>query len=66
MKWWVSYLVTPVVCLPVFFLAIFGGWFETAVAIVVAACVLTVPVWLGWKVIADVEAMQRAASQASG
>ncbi len=65
LKWWVSYLVTPIAALPVYAFAIFGGPVATTISIVVAGCVLAIPVWLGWKVIRDVEAMQLAAMQAS-
>ena len=32
--------------------------------VTIGACALAIPVWLGWKVIRDVEAMQRANSPA--
>ena len=34
------------------------------IAIGIGACALAMPVWFGWKLIADVEAMQRANSPA--
>jgi hypothetical protein len=64
LKWWVSYLVTPLFALPGLFLGLFGTPVEIAVAITIGACALAIPVWLGWKVIRDVEAMQRANSPA--
>jgi hypothetical protein len=65
LKWWVSYLVAPIIGLPVFVTAIFGTPLEIVLAIAIAAGVLAVPVWFGWKLIADVEAMQRANSPTS-
>jgi hypothetical protein len=64
LEWWVSYLVAPIIGLPVFLAALFGTPLQIVIAIAVAACVLVVPVWFGWKLIADVEAMQRANSPA--
>jgi hypothetical protein len=60
LRWWVSYLVTPLLSLPVFFVALFGPPVLIVVAIAFAAGALAIPVWLGWRVVRDVEAMQRA------
>jgi hypothetical protein len=65
LKWWVSYLVTPFFALPGIFLGLVGTPIEIAVAITIGACALAIPVWLGWKVVRDVEAMQRAHSPAT-
>jgi hypothetical protein len=61
----VSYLVTPFLALPVFAFAIFGSPAQITIAIVITGCALVVPVWFGWQVIRDVEAMQRAATPAA-
>jgi hypothetical protein len=60
LKWWVSYLVTPILGLPVFFVTLFGTPVEAVVAIGIAVGAVMIPVRLGWKLIRDVEAMQRA------
>ena len=65
LRWWVSYLVAPVVFPLMFFFALFAPPLVIAVAITIAACGLTIPVWFGWKLVADVEVMQRANSPAN-
>jgi hypothetical protein len=65
LRWWVSYLVAPVVFPLMFFFALVAPPLVIAVAITIAACGLTIPVWFGWKLIADVEVMQRANSPAN-
>ncbi len=65
LKWWVSYLAAPVVFFPMFFITLFAAPVVITVAIAISACVLAVPVRFGWKLIADVEAMQRANSPAT-
>jgi hypothetical protein len=62
--WWVSYLVTPILAFPGILAGLFGTPVQMGIAIGIGACALAVPVWLGWKVIRDVEAMQRANSPA--
>jgi hypothetical protein len=64
LMWWVSYLVAPIVFVPMLFIAFFGSPLVITVAIIISACVLAIPVRFGWKLIADVEAMQRANSPA--
>ena len=65
LKWWVSYLVTPILALPVFLVTLFGTPVEVVVAIGIAVGAVMIPVRLGWKVIRDLEAMQRANTSAS-
>jgi hypothetical protein len=65
LKWWVSYLVAPIFVLPAFFLGLFGSPVAIAIAIAIGACAVSVPVWLGWQLIRDVEVMQRANSPAA-
>jgi hypothetical protein len=48
-----------------FFIALFATPLVITVAIMISACVLTIPVWFGWKLIRDVEAMQRVNSPAN-
>ena len=62
LRWWVSYVVAPLVFLPMFFIALFATRLVITVAIMISACVLAIPVRFGWKLIADVDAMQRAHS----
>jgi hypothetical protein len=61
LRWWLSYLLAPIcVSIPVFFAAVLLPTSATIVVLIIAAGVLTIPVVLGWRLIADVEAMQRA------
>jgi hypothetical protein len=64
LRWWVSYLVAQFVSVPMFFAALFGNATVIAAAILLPGIALAISVWLGWKVISDVEAMQRAACRA--
>ncbi len=65
LRWWVTYVVAQFASLPVFLAAVFGSPEVIVVAILVGGGALAMSVWLGWKVIRDVEAMQLAASQTS-
>ena len=58
--WWVSYLVAPFLAIPSFFAGLFGTPLQIVIAIGISACALAIPVWFGWKLIRDVDVMQRA------
>jgi hypothetical protein len=60
LKWWVSYLVTPICAFPALVFGFFGTPLLIVVAIVFGAGAMAIPVWFGWQLIRDVEAMQRA------
>jgi hypothetical protein len=63
LQWWVSYLIAPVAaCASVIITTLFAPAAVTAIVVVLAAGVLTTPVVLGWKLVDDLDAMQRAHS----
>jgi hypothetical protein len=63
LRWWLSYLIAP----PVAFVSVivttaFAPAAVTAIVVVLAGGLLVVPVVLGWKLVDDLDAMQRAHS----
>lgn len=63
LAWWISYVALPFAGSAfVIVTAFVGSATFVAVALAVDACVLAVPVFLGWHVTLEVEALQRAAA----
>lgn len=63
LQWWISYLLVPLVAyVSVFIAALTGPLVLTSIVVMLAGGLLTIPVVLGWRLVDDLDAMQRAHS----
>jgi hypothetical protein len=61
LQWWLSYLLVPLVATFAVAIPALAGWTAASIVTVIgAAALLVVPAVFGWRLVDDVEAMQRA------